>query len=139
MHYIQVLHFDFSSTMSSLLSCSSHSWYLPVAKMTEKISVLISNSISLFFLQLVYKWEVFVLFNWWKFKNILKSNHKVKKEMINLITISTYQPTFGFNKRSVLTIHLVVETTCIAQVVTISIPSPQWGRGSATVNTLTAL
>lgn len=48
------------------------------------------------------------------------------------------QPSLGFNKRSVLPVHLVVEPTGIAQVVPGAVSSPQWGRGRPAVHTLPA-
>lgn len=48
------------------------------------------------------------------------------------------QPSLGLNQGSVLSIHLVVEPTGIAQVVPSAISSPQWGRGRPAVHTLPA-
>ena len=41
-----------------------------------------------------------------------------------------------FDEWPVLAVHLVIQTTCVAQIVTCSIPSPQGSRGCATVYTL---
>lgn len=48
------------------------------------------------------------------------------------------QPSLGLNKGSILSIHLVVEPTGVAQVVPGAISSPQWGRGRPAVHTLPA-
>lgn len=49
------------------------------------------------------------------------------------------QPAFRLDERSVLAIHLVVQPTGVAQVVSSAVTSPQRCRGSSTVYTLTAL
>lgn len=48
------------------------------------------------------------------------------------------QPSLGLNEGSVLSVHLVVQPTRIAQVVPGAISSPQWGRGCPAVHTLPA-
>lgn len=49
------------------------------------------------------------------------------------------QSAFGFNERSVLAVHLVVEPAGVAQVVSGAVTSPQRCRGGSTVYTLAAL
>ena len=51
----------------------------------------------------------------------------------------TYQSSLGFDERSVLSIHLIIETTSIAEIVTITISSPERCGGGTTVNTLSTL
>ena len=51
----------------------------------------------------------------------------------------TYQSSLGFDKRPVLSIHLVIEATGITEIVTIAITSPQWSGGRTTVHTFTTL
>lgn len=48
------------------------------------------------------------------------------------------QPAFRLDQWSVLAIHLVVQPTGVAQVVSGAVTSPQRCRGSSTVYTLTA-
>ena len=47
--------------------------------------------------------------------------------LISRMVLYTYHFTFRFDKRTVLAIHFVIEATCIAEVVTITIPSPKGG------------
>ena len=47
--------------------------------------------------------------------------------LISKLVLYTYHFTFRFDKRTVLAIHFVIEATCIAEVVTITIPSPKGG------------
>lgn len=49
----------------------------------------------------------------------------------------TYQPALGLDQRSVLTVHLVVEATSVAEVMTGAVPSPQRRRRRSTVDALT--
>lgn len=49
------------------------------------------------------------------------------------------QPAFGFDEWSVLAVHLVVQPTGVAQVVSGAVTSPQRCRGGSAVYTLTAL
>ena len=50
--------------------------------------------------------------------------------------IETHQSSFGLDERPVLSVHLVVETTGVTEIVTVAVTSPQRGRGGATVDTL---
>lgn len=50
----------------------------------------------------------------------------------------TYQPSFGFNERSVLTVHFVVEPAGVTQVMPGAVSSPERGSGCSTVHTLSA-
>lgn len=52
------------------------------------------------------------------------------------LTLGGGQPPFWFDKRSVGSIHFIIKTTSIAEVVTISISSPEGGGGGSTVDTL---
>lgn len=54
-------------------------------------------------------------------------------------TDGTHQSAFGFDKWSVLAVHLVVEPAGVAQVVSGAVTSPQRRWGGSTVYTLTAL
>lgn len=51
----------------------------------------------------------------------------------------TYQSSFRFYKRSVLSVHFVVETAGVTEIVTVSVSSPQRCRGSATIYTFSTL
>ena len=51
---------------------------------------------------------------------------------------ATYQSALWLDKWPVLSIHLVVETAGVAEVVAVAVPSPQRGGGGATINTLPA-
>ena len=57
-----------------------------------------------------------------------------KRDIINI-----YQSSFGFDKRPVLSVHLVVEAAGVTEVVAVPIPPPQRGRGCSTVHTLATL
>lgn len=47
----------------------------------------------------------------------------------------TYQSALGSDERSVLPIHLVIESTCITQIMTCAISSPQRSRRRSTIHT----
>lgn len=51
----------------------------------------------------------------------------------------SYQTLLGSDERPVLAIHLVIQATGIAQVVTCSVPSPQWSSRCSAVDTLSGL
>lgn len=51
----------------------------------------------------------------------------------------THQSSFGLDKGPVLPVHLVVQSTGVAQVVTGTVPSPQGSGGGTAVYTFTAL
>ena len=59
--------------------------------------------------------------------------------LVSLFHLCTHQSPLGFDERPVLAIHLVVEATSVAEIVTIAVPSPQRGGGRATVHTLATL
>ena len=46
----------------------------------------------------------------------------------------TYQSSLWFNERTVLSVHFIIKTTSIAQVVSVSISSPKWCRCCSTIN-----
>ena len=50
-----------------------------------------------------------------------------------------YQSSLGLDKRPVLSIHLIIETTGIAEVVAIAVSPPQRGGRRPAVHTLPAL
>ena len=50
-----------------------------------------------------------------------------------------YQPSLGFDQGSVLAVHFVVESACIAEIVARSVAPPQWSRSCSTVYTLPTL
>jgi hypothetical protein len=64
-----------------------------------------------------------------------KKNSQSKKRYI----INIYQSSLGFDKRPVLSVHLVVEAAGVTEVVAVPIPPPQRGRGGSTVHTLATL
>lgn len=51
----------------------------------------------------------------------------------------TYHSLLGPDEGPVLTIHLVIQATGIAQVVTCPVPPPQWSSRCSTVHTLSGL
>ena len=53
--------------------------------------------------------------------------------------MSTNESSFGFDERSILSIHLVVETASVAEVVSGTISPPQRGAGGPTVHALPTL
>ncbi len=60
--------------------------------------------------------------------------------MISLcLVLISHQSPLGLDQGPVLTIHLVVETTGVAEIVSIAISPPEWGRSSATVDALPPL
>ena len=56
-----------------------------------------------------------------------------------IIIASTHQATFGFDKRTVGSVHFIVKTTSITEIMSVSISSPQRSGSGPTVNTLPAL
>ena len=58
------------------------------------------------------------------------------KENIFLIA---YQSSLGLDKRPVLSVHFIIETTGIAEIVTIAVPPPQRCRGRPAVHTFSPL
>ena len=54
------------------------------------------------------------------------------------IKVVTYQPPLGLDERPVLSVHLVVESAGIAQVVTSAVAAPQRRRGGPAVHALAA-
>ena len=61
------------------------------------------------------------------------------KHSNNLGSISTHQPSLRLHKGPIGSIHFIIETTSIAEIVTIAIPSPEWCRGRTAVHTLATL
>ena len=53
--------------------------------------------------------------------------------------LRAYQAALGLHQRPVGAVHLVVQTACVAEVVSVAVPPPQGRRGGATVHTLTTL
>ena len=51
----------------------------------------------------------------------------------------THQAALGLHQGPVGSVHLVVEATSVAEIVTIAVPSPQRSGGRATVHTLATL
>ncbi len=51
----------------------------------------------------------------------------------------SYQSPLWLNQGPVLTIHLVVETTGVAEIVSVAISPPEWGGSGSTVDALTTL
>lgn len=51
----------------------------------------------------------------------------------------TYRALFGLDEGTVLAVHLVVETAGVAQVVTVTVASPQRRRRGSAVDALAAL
>ena len=58
---------------------------------------------------------------------------------LKIYKLCTHQSPLGFDERPVLAVHLVVEATSVAEIVTIAVPSPQRSGGRATVHTLATL
>ena len=61
------------------------------------------------------------------------------REVSQSIVPCPHQSPLGFDERPVLAVHLVVEATSVAEIVTIAVPSPQRSGGRATVHTLATL
>lgn len=59
--------------------------------------------------------------------------------IIITVALVTHQPSLGLDKGSVDAVHLVVQSTGIAQVVASPVPSPQGGGHCPTVHTLPTL
>ena len=53
--------------------------------------------------------------------------------------LGTYQASFRLDERPVLSVHLMIEPTRVAKVVSCAIASPERCRGGPTVNALAAL
>lgn len=53
--------------------------------------------------------------------------------------VRSYHSLLGPDERPVLTIHLVIQATRIAQVVTCPVPPPQWSSRCSTVHTFPGL
>jgi len=49
------------------------------------------------------------------------------------------QATFGFDKGTVCSVHFIVKTTGITEIMAISISPPQWSGSGPAVDTLSAL
>lgn len=60
-------------------------------------------------------------------------------ECCRAVRSGTHQSAFGLDERSVLAVHLVVQSAGVAQVVAGTIPPPQRGGGGTAVYTFTAL
>ena len=58
---------------------------------------------------------------------------------LQLLSFSTYQATFGFDKGTVCSVHFIVKTTGITEIMAISISPPQWSGSGPAVDTLSAL
>ena len=50
-----------------------------------------------------------------------------------------YQSPLWLDERSVLAVHLVIEPTGVAEIMSVAVSPPQWGRSSAAVDTFSAL
>ena len=50
-----------------------------------------------------------------------------------------YQSSFRFDKRSILSVHFIVKTTGITEIMAISISPPQWSGSGPAVDTLSTL
>ena len=68
----------------------------------------------------------------------LKVRVRVREEEKNQ-TRFTHQSSFRFDKRSILSVHFIVKTTGITEIMAISISPPQWSGSGPAVDTLSAL
>lgn len=59
--------------------------------------------------------------------------------LITLLHQKTYQSLFGLDEWPIVTVHLVVEAACVAEVVTSAISAPERGGCCATVDTFASL
>lgn len=57
----------------------------------------------------------------------------------NELSLSAYQSPLGFHQRPAVSVHFVVESTSVAQVMSSSVPSPERSGRGAAVHTLTTL
>ena len=69
-------------------------------------------------------------------KTEMAFQYLTNKENIFLIA---YQSPLGLDKRPVLSVHFIIETTGIAEIVTIAVPPPQRCRGRPAVHTFSSL
>ena len=69
----------------------------------------------------------------------LKSNISINKIFFFIIQALSHRSPLWLHKGPVCSIHLVIESTGIAEVVPVPVPSPKGCRGRATVDTLSAL
>ena len=65
--------------------------------------------------------------------------HGSDREYRSTFLSVTYQSPLGLDERPVLSIHLVIESAGIAEVMSVSVPTPQRGGRSTTVHTLATL
>ena len=56
-----------------------------------------------------------------------------------ILTQGTHQPSFGLHERTIGSVHFIIETTGIAEIVTIAVPPPQRCRGRPAVHTFSSL
>ena len=59
--------------------------------------------------------------------------------LTNKENLIAYQSPLGLDERPVLSVHFIIETTGIAEIVTIAVPPPQRSRGRPAVHTLSSL
>ena len=55
------------------------------------------------------------------------------------VTVTTHQTSLGLDKRPILSVHFIVKTTGITEIMAISISPPQWSGSGPAVDTLSAL
>ena len=53
--------------------------------------------------------------------------------------VNTHQTSLGLDKRPILSVHFIVKTTGITEIMAISISPPQWSGSGPAVDTLSAL
>ena len=56
-----------------------------------------------------------------------------------LFSQGTHQTTLGLHERAIRPVHFIIETTGIAEIVTIAVPPPQRCRGRPAVHTFSPL
>ena len=67
----------------------------------------------------------------------VRRNHR--NQFVKVIILLAYQSPLWFDERPVLSVHFVVETAGVAEVVPVAVSPPKRGGGGAAVHTLAAL
>ena len=55
------------------------------------------------------------------------------------VTVTTHQTSLGLDKRPILSVHFIVKTTGITEIMAISISPPQWSGSGPAVDALSPL
>ena len=58
---------------------------------------------------------------------------------LDVTVLTTHQSSLGLDKRPILSVHFIVKTTGITEIMAISISPPQWSGSGPAVDTLSTL